>query len=699
LFLDGPGGGGTEQRAYVIPQARRRGPSHADLAALRASIGAEFNLSAAEACDPPTAGRWHASLLAAVSVAAEDPDKPLLEWLREGAPMGISRPIAPGGLFPPRAPEPTLAEQDIRSTFAYAGNHGSFHDLHGAAEAPALSELRGFIEKGYALQYPDRAAAEAVHGPLHLAPLGAVRKERAGVVKTRVIQDLLINGVNSLSSFTERVVLPRGIDHAVDMAVLSDRHPGAVVHCLVLDFVDAFMSMALHPDEMRFTAAEVPETSGLGPILVWRVVGFGGRVFPLVYSRAASFAARTAQAAVDVNIARLQLYVDDPVLAVAGSRAQAALECDVVVAWWLALGLELAWHKGAYATGCHDWIGIGFYRDESSVVMRLPHAYLSDTRAALLPLCASSGSVPLKVAHSAVGKASRIAQIAPVASPFVASLWGALTGALQANTAERREAPPGHASCARFSWAARWFVALLDGRPAVQLTRRVYSLSPVSRLGLGHAEVQFDASPWGGGAVLVCRASGVPLEFFNCLWTQPLLSFFRATTGDPAFQSLWEFITLYMALLVWAPAFPSSVLLLKGDNTGSLADAIALKGGRLMNVVARELSLRVAWQEWQYAVEHLPSERNTLADALSRLSAIPPLPFSTHPCDLPPPRRSKTGVVSEPGAAAACMNTVLYPYLGHLLVLTYALAFALSASLKGRDEACCEFARLWAPGL
>jgi hypothetical protein len=117
-------------------------------------------------------------------------------------------------------------------------------------------------------------------------------------MKTRIIQDIRINGVNSLSSFGERVVCPRGIDHAVDLASLKEKFPGKPIFTLVLDFVDAFMSLALHPDEMRFTAAEVPAASGIGPVLVWRVVGFGGKVFPLVYSRAASFAARTAQALV-----------------------------------------------------------------------------------------------------------------------------------------------------------------------------------------------------------------------------------------------------------------------------------------------------------------------------------------------------------------------------------------------------------------
>jgi hypothetical protein len=259
--------------------------------------------------------------------------------------------------------------------------------------------------------------------------------------------------------------------------------------------------------------------------------------------------------------------------------------------------------------------------------MGLPQEYLDSVRAALLPLCVTKGSVPLKAAHSAVGKAARVAQVVPVASSFVASLWGALAGAMQANAALRREAPPGHAACSRFRWAALWLLALLDGRPGINLSRRVYSCPPADRLGFGLSNVEFDASPWGGGGLLRCRDTGVVWEVFHCVWSQPLLDYFGATAGDCAFQSLWEFLTLFLSLLVWGTRYPDCVLLIQGDNIGSLANAIALKGGGSMNIVAREIALRTAWFDWQFAVEHLPAERNDEADALSRLHAVPIRPF------------------------------------------------------------------------
>ena len=56
-----------------------------------------------------------------------------------------------------------------------------------------------------------------------------------------------------------------------------------------------------------------------------------------------------------------------------------------------------------------------------------------------------------------------------------------------------------------------------------------------------------------------------------------------------------------------------------GDNTASLQIALSGKAKHEMGALARELFIRRARQDWRYAVAHLLSEANTLADALSRL--------------------------------------------------------------------------------
>ena len=148
--------------------------------------------------------------------------------------------------------------------------------------------------------------------PIFTGPLGDVQKAREdGSIKHRAIQDLKANRVNELVEVFERQVLPGGYDHAADVAellVAAAGDPKLSVDAAVLDYADAFMDVPLHEDEVRFNCAEVktPVQRSRGPlcasepisgtIVLWRVLGFGARPNPLVYSRMASFAVRTAQA-------------------------------------------------------------------------------------------------------------------------------------------------------------------------------------------------------------------------------------------------------------------------------------------------------------------------------------------------------------------------------------------------------------------
>ena len=122
------------------------------------------------------------------------------------------------------------------------------------------------------------------------------------------------------------------------------------------------MSTGTQSEEQRFTAAEVEEAdSATGSfVYVWKTLGFGGKTFPLVYARPASFAARTAQALMDPDTSLMQLYVDDPACAFAGTGKWALAEGSIPILWWLILGLSLAWKKRSFTnsgTSGHDWIG------------------------------------------------------------------------------------------------------------------------------------------------------------------------------------------------------------------------------------------------------------------------------------------------------------------------------------------------------
>ena len=126
---------------------------------------------------------------------------------------------------------------------------------------------------------------------------------------------------------------------------------------------------------------------------------------PIVFSRVATFACRTAQALLGSSVesldpsadgpapGRAQLYVDDPIVSVRASAAQAKSTLDLVVLWWLVLGIPLSWKKGFLSSGSepHRWIGIDYTLTAEGALMRLPPAFVADLLARLLPLCSPSG--------------------------------------------------------------------------------------------------------------------------------------------------------------------------------------------------------------------------------------------------------------------------------------------------------------------
>ena len=166
------------------------------------------------------------------------------------------------------------------------------------------------MAQGFAEIFRDRPSAEAaLGGRVYPAPLGTVSKTRADDTwKHRVIQDLRFNGVNSAVCLPERLLLPRPMYLAKDLAELAGDRPnedGMMVG--IIDFADAFMSIPLGAAERRYNCAVLAEPMALGrpPLhqdepsegrfVSWRVLGFGGRPNPLVFGRVTSALMRVAQ--------------------------------------------------------------------------------------------------------------------------------------------------------------------------------------------------------------------------------------------------------------------------------------------------------------------------------------------------------------------------------------------------------------------
>ena len=141
--------------------------------------------------------------------------------------------------------------------------------------------------------------------------------------------------------------------------------------------------------------------------------------------------------------------------------------------------------------------------------------------------------------------------------------------------------------------------------------------SPPSAPTVGGWSIEFDASIYGGGAVLR-NSDGRVVEYFSVIWCGDEARHLDVVVEDTKHQTFWEFSTLLLALVTWGDRFVEESVLVVGDNTAALSNALSLKGKGELLAVARELSWRQARRMWQFTVGHLPSEHNLVADALSR---------------------------------------------------------------------------------
>jgi len=371
-----------------------------------------------------------------------------------------------------------------------------------------------------------------------------------------------------------------------------------------------------------------------GHYIVWLVLGFGGKPNPLVFARAASFAARTAQALLDPDsptgtcelaAGRVQVYVDDPIACFMGTREACATSLDIVVAYWLVLGLPLAWGKGLFTRGQHTWIGGDFttrqVEDQTAGVVSVPPKFASELFDLLEPMARGTGHLANTVVEKTLGKGGRLAFLIPSARPFVASLWAALAGSRGAAASNKREAPPGRHAVRRFRDAARWLRTLL--RPPSSedalLPLEHLVLTTLPAIQKDGPSVQVDASLWGGGAVLFL--DGSPESYVQVAWSEDVAARLNTSLGDPAGQTTWEYLMMLLALMVYGSRFSKSGLVVFGDSLAALGGILNLKGRNGLTRITREVAWRRVRYGWRYAVSHLPAEFNILADALSRIDA------------------------------------------------------------------------------
>jgi len=441
---------------------------------LRREVAKAFGLRADAAEQHHWASPWRYRLVKEVQRWSQDPDTAICDWLSSGAPMGVTAPIAPGnGAFPLQEAAASLTPQEVLRE-EVVGNHASFEAPVGFDSPPGYDIVTDHVNSGFGMLFKDRRAAEEhLQSAVATAPLGCVSKQKEDKSwKHRVIMDLKMNSVNQASSIPERQVLPTCFQHGLDLALLAAQRaeegkPGTEVITMILDLKDAFMGIPLDRREYPYNACElkrpISRTRGplfqgeasSGSVVVWAVLGFGGKANPLVFARCAAFACRTAQAMLkphagakgcdSAGVCRMQMYVDDPTAACLGTAAETSTAIDLIMLWWMVLGLPLSLPKGVYTSQGHTWIGAVYSTRLTprgwAAVVRILDSFAEELYELLEEFSTKYGHVSKSTVERVLGKAGRLAYVVPPARPFVSALWGAFGAARDAAQRGKREAP------------------------------------------------------------------------------------------------------------------------------------------------------------------------------------------------------------------------------------------------------------------
>ena len=122
---------------------------------------------------------------------ASDPEKQVVEWIRDGAPLGIERPILTSGIFPPSGEVPEgLVESDSVAQLAMGpiANYSSVNQHLDHAE----EELSRLEKMGYMFR-ENKAEIEKNYGHGTISKLGLILKQKEdGSLKKRLVIDLVV---------------------------------------------------------------------------------------------------------------------------------------------------------------------------------------------------------------------------------------------------------------------------------------------------------------------------------------------------------------------------------------------------------------------------------------------------------------------------------------------------------------------------
>ena len=296
----------------------------------------------------------------------------------------------------------------------------------------------------------------------------------------------------------------------------------------------------------------------------------------------------------------------------------------------------MAWRKGLLTDGLHRWIGANYTIRKTAdaeeplktilgevvtyVEVAVPQDFI-EKMCDDLDLVFANNSLNEADVDRILGRAGRLAYLIPHVKPYVGMLWAAKGAADRFHAAHHRRTAKRRYPAQRFRHAATWIRTLLRPPPGPVWLPLVHIVTEkLPEISADTAPtIEYDASPWGFGAVL--RKGGRAVHYFEGAWTEEDARVVEAPLGDPAGQTSWEYLALFLVLLTFATDYRATGVIILGDNISSLNLALELKGDKVLGRISREIAWRRIRLGWRYVCGHLPGEQNVTADYLSRLHA------------------------------------------------------------------------------
>ena len=180
----------------------------------------------------------------------------------------------------------------------------------------------------------------------------------------------------------------------------------------ICDAADAFWQIPLHPSERRFYCAMLRDGDRTR-FLAYNRTAQGSRGAPLSWAVLFGLVCRCSFATLRTDdqhtTQRMQVYVDDPVVVISGTRAARRRQVATLMLAWAILGIGLAVQKGQFGPTV-DWIGFSYAIRPQAVIASALASRLEEVRLMTEEIL-SGNMVAIRMLRTYIGKVQSLASL------------------------------------------------------------------------------------------------------------------------------------------------------------------------------------------------------------------------------------------------------------------------------------------------